>query len=196
MLVPIVEGHGEVDAVPELLRRLLHEHLNVFDIQVAKPFRVKRNQVVKSGILEARVAQATMKNAYAQAVLVLLDSDDDNPRDLWMDLVQRTWTPTPLPTAVVIIEKTFECWFLGVKDSLRGVCGIRTNADPPPNPEQIRGPKGRLSSNMEGIRAYSEVDDQVRLVNRMDIRLCQDRCQSFKYLVHCVESLVAQMRTG
>jgi hypothetical protein len=41
-LVPIVEGHAEVHSVPVLMRRL--------GIDVARPFRVKRYQVVNSGL--------------------------------------------------------------------------------------------------------------------------------------------------
>lgn len=36
-LVPIVEGDGEKEAVPLLLRRVLHERLMMYDVNVLRP---------------------------------------------------------------------------------------------------------------------------------------------------------------
>jgi len=42
-IAPIVEGHAEVESVPVLLRRILAT-LNMSDVQVVRPFRVKRTR--------------------------------------------------------------------------------------------------------------------------------------------------------
>ena len=44
-LVPIVEGHGEVDAVPILLRRLLERH-GAHYVGVERPIRLPRGRLV------------------------------------------------------------------------------------------------------------------------------------------------------
>ncbi len=46
MIQPIVEGHGEVEAVPVLLRRLRDE-AGAFHIQVGGPIRRSRSQLVR-----------------------------------------------------------------------------------------------------------------------------------------------------
>ena len=45
MIQPIVEGHGEVGAVPVLLRRFLQD-ADLFDVKVGNPIRCKRSQIV------------------------------------------------------------------------------------------------------------------------------------------------------
>jgi hypothetical protein len=47
-ILAFVEGQSEEEAVPILLRRLL-DHLGRTEVQIAKPFRVKRLQVVRPG---------------------------------------------------------------------------------------------------------------------------------------------------
>ena len=44
IIQPIVEGHGEVEAVPVLLRRLLDE-AGIFNVAVAQSFRRKQSQL-------------------------------------------------------------------------------------------------------------------------------------------------------
>ena len=51
MILPIVEGFSEVQAVPVLLRRLL-VRLGREDVQIARPFRVSRLKVVRPGELD------------------------------------------------------------------------------------------------------------------------------------------------
>lgn len=85
-----------------------------------------------------------------------------------------------------------EAWFLGSKDSLRGVCGIRTDANAPEGPETIRGAKERLSRNMEGGRRYIEVVDQPVLAARMDLDLARQRCLSFRRLITGLERILAE----
>ena len=43
-IIPIVEGHGEVAAVPVLLRRIA-KRLNAYDVQVGKPIRCQRHNL-------------------------------------------------------------------------------------------------------------------------------------------------------
>lgn len=191
-IVPIVEGHGEVAAVPEILRRLL-ARLGAQHIEIARPFRVKRNLIVKNGELERAVKQAIRDRVNAAAVLVLLDADEDCPARLGPSLVERCRQATHLPVAVVLANKEFEAWFLGAKESLRGRRGIRDDAVAPNDPEEIRGAKERLSQNMEGKR-YLEVDDQPAFASVVDLELAERRCPSFEKLVRDLKALVLEMR--
>ena len=55
IIQPIVEGQGEVDAVPLLLRRLRDE-AQAWGLEVAKPHRRPRTQLVKKEFLQSRGA--------------------------------------------------------------------------------------------------------------------------------------------
>lgn len=194
-LVPIVEGKGEVEAVPILLRRIFDE-MGVYDVTVARPFRVKRNRVVRPGELERTVRQAVSARSDAGSLLVILDADDDDPGILGPKLLKQCESALPfLPVAVVLAHREFEAWFLGAKESLRGKRGIRLNAVSPQRPESIRGAKEHLSQNMEESR-YLPVDDQPALAEYMDMEMARKRCPSFDKMFRDIGRLVAEMRSA
>jgi hypothetical protein len=180
-ILAIVEGQSEEEAIPILLRRMLFR-LERLDVQIARPFRVKRTKVVRPGELERAVIQGSRDRIGVSAVLVILDADDDEPLPLEATLLSRCRQTTHLPAAVVVAQRELEAWFLGCKDALRGVRGIRVDANAPENPEAIRGAKERLSSNMEEGRRYLEVADQPAFAHRMDLELTLQRCASFRRL--------------
>jgi hypothetical protein len=190
-IVPIVEGQSEVESVPLLLRRILGR-LAAWHVQVARPFRVKRTRVSRPGEIERAVKQAVRDREGVAAVLVLLDAEDDCPARLGPELLGRCRQQTELPVAVVLANRELEAWFLGAKDSLRGICGIRSDAGPPSDPEAIRGAKERLTRNMVN-RRYVEVDDQPALAKRVDLDLARRRCASFNRLHRSLEDLVLRI---
>lgn len=177
MLLPIVEGHAEVHSVPVLMRNL--------GVPVAKPFRVKRNLVVKPGELERAVEVAVSDRGNASAVLVLLDADDDCPAELGPALVERCTAVTDLPVSVVFATRELEAWFLGGLNSLRGHRGIRVDAEHPGDPEVPRGAKERLETLMSG--SYVDVDDQPALMARLDVHAARLRCPSLDKLLRDLE---------
>jgi hypothetical protein len=193
LIIPIVEGFSEVEAVPELLRRLLYED-QIWDVQIAKPFRVKRTRVAKPGEIERTVELAVRSRPGACAVVVILDADDDDAEALENELRARAETATELPVAVVLARREYECWLLGGKESLRGHRGIREDATAPPNPEAIRGGKERLSANMDGNRGYVEVEDQVALTSQVDLNQAAAACPSFAVLRETVRRIAAEVR--
>lgn len=193
-IVPIVEGHSEQQSVPLLLRRI-QAQLGAYQVHIARPFRVKRSLIVREGELERAVKQALRSRENAGALLVLLDADDDCPVTLGQSLLARCRACTEVPAAVVLANREFEAWFLGAKDSLRAVRGIRQDVQTPPEPEAIRGAKERLSANMQG-RRYLEVDDQPALAAEMAIDLAAQRCRSFAKLLRDVTRLFCQLMPG
>ena len=189
-ILPIVEGHSEEGAVPVLLRRLLSQ-LERPEIQVARPFRVSRLKMVRPGEIERAIVQGIRDRRGVAAILVILDADDDDPLGLEASLLERCRTASPLPSGVVAACREFEAWFLGSKDSLRGICGIRPDANAPDGPESIRDAKGRLTSNMAGNRRYLEVVDQPVFAAKMDLDLVLRRCLSFQRLTTELERILA-----
>jgi len=86
-IVPIVEGHSEVKSVPVLMRRFLYQH-GIYDVVIEKPIRVKRQQVIKEGQLERAIRQALLR-PNCRAIVIILDADDDCPKELAPSLLER-----------------------------------------------------------------------------------------------------------
>jgi hypothetical protein len=191
----IVEGHAEVESVPLLLRRIFAQ-LGASDIQVARPFRVKRNRVVKPGELERAISQTIRDRSAVGGIMVLIDSDDDCPAQLGPHLLDRAKKVTPLPVAVVLANREFECWFLGSKESLRGINGILENASALLNPENVRGAKEHLTRNMARGRRYLEVDDQATFVEKFDLNAARRSSRSFDKCFRETERLLHAIRAA
>jgi hypothetical protein len=191
LLVPVVEGHAKVAAVPVLLRRLLAASGRP-EVAVAQPVRVKRYQVVRPGELERAFELARRTRQGCGAILLLLDADDDCPKELAPALLQRAQAAgAGLPVAVVLAKSELEAWFVGSLESLHGVRGIDATATAPAGPEDIRDAKGYLSRHMAHGRRCVEVDDQPALARRFDPVLARQRCPSFDKFVRAVEGMLA-----
>lgn len=186
---PIVEGHGETQAVPVLLRRLLI-HAAAYEIQVSSPVRRHRSQLVTRDGFRRAVELAKLQ-VDAAALLVLIDGDDDCPAELGPTLQQ--WINEdagPVPARVVVAHREYESWFLATAESLRGTRGIRLDADADLSAESHRDAKSRLESLMQHSRSYSETADQPAMSERFDLGLAFRRCRSFRKLVSAFFDLV------
>lgn len=180
-VLPIVEGHAETGSIPVLLRRL-----GVYE--VARPFRVKRNKVVKDGEIERAVSQAIRDRESPSAVLVILDADDDCPAELAPALLARCAAVTDLPCIVVLANRELEAWFLGAIHSLRGHRGISIDAEWDGDPESPRGAKERLEQLMPG-RSYLDTDDQPALMDALDFLSARKRCPSLDKLIRDLDRI-------
>ena len=165
----IVEGHGEVEAVPILIRRVAERLYPELGVDTPHPIRISRSRVVQEGELE-QVVELAARNIRGQgAIFILLDSDDDCPARLGPKLLCRALEArSDLPIALVLAKYEFEAWFLAAAESLRGHRGLKNDLQSPHNPEGIRGAKEWLSQRMEGNRRYSPTADQPGLTTRFD----------------------------
>jgi hypothetical protein len=190
----IVEGDGEVMAVPILLNRVVREIDPELSIQIPPPpIRVSRSKCIKAGELERSVELAARKIDGAGAILILLDADDDCPATLAPALLQRAKAQrSDLPISVVLAKREFEAWFLAAAPSLRGQQGLSANLEAPSDPEAIRGAKEWLRNHMDGSRKYSETVDQPVLTRHFDLSAAR-QAPSFDKLVRDVERLLADL---
>lgn len=187
---PIVEGDGEMEAVPALLRRLLAEG-QVTGVQVDKPIKRPRNQLVREEVL-ARMVRVALLRPECGAVLIILDGNTDCPKTLGP--VLQGWAAAAagrVPCAVVLAHREYEAWFLASLESLRGRRGIRPDAEAHPDPEEPRDAKGELDVRMEPGRAYHPTVDQPALTALFDMAQAYSRSRSFRRMVRAVGSLVA-----
>ena len=77
-IYPIVEGHGEVEAVPVLMRRLLAE-AQCFGVSVGRPIRRTQAQFRSREPVQDAVRLALLQPECA-AVVILFDGEDDCPK--------------------------------------------------------------------------------------------------------------------
>lgn len=178
-IVPIIEGHAEMESVPVLMRRLKDEW-GKHQLEIGKPVRAPRYQVIKEGELERRVTMA-MQRPNCRAVVVILDADDDCPKDLAPMLLRRVeQVAQNILVSVVLPKSELESWFIGSIESLHSVRGISDQACSPPDPEAIRDAKGYLTMAMQGQRTYLEVDDQPAFAARFNLTQALSNCRSFR----------------
>jgi hypothetical protein len=179
---PIVEGHGEVTAVPVLLRRLRDEAL-AFGVDVNSPIRRKRSQLVQEAQLRNSIRLARLQ-PQCGGILILFDSDDDCPKVLMPTLqVIAQNEAGPIPCSIVLAHREYEAWFLASIYSLRGKRSVRADADPHPHPEKPRGAKGQLEARMEEGKSYHETSDQAALSAIFDMKTAYQQCRSFRRMV-------------
>ncbi len=80
MIQPIVEGHGEVSALPVLLRRLLAD-LGIYGVSVGAPIRQTRSALLSEATFRRSVQLAQLRPEVS-GILVVFDLDDDCARDI------------------------------------------------------------------------------------------------------------------
>ena len=190
---PIVEGHGEVEAAPVLLRRLLAE-ADCQNIGVGQPIRRTQSQLRSKEGIQAGVRLALLQPECA-AVVILFDGEDDCPKELAAQV--RAWAQEVAPGTpcdVVVAYREYETWFLAALESLRGQYGIARDAAAPSNPESKRDAKGALEEFMPPDRAYSETGDQPAMSAVFDMGLAHRRNRSFRKLVKAIGELLTQLR--
>ncbi len=163
-IAAIVEGHGECEAVPILVRRIA-QILDPALVPLVHPvLRVPASRLVKQGEIERAIELAARKNSGEGAVLVVLDCEDGCPATEAPHLLKRARIARPdLPISVVLAKREFEAWFLASAESLCGYRSLPANLTSPPFPEQVRGAKEWLADRMAPGRGYSESSDQPAL---------------------------------
>lgn len=187
-IIPIVEGHGEVAAVPILIRRIA-EQLGVYGVRVGKPIRCPRQKLVKVGELERVVELAARKGGATGQILVIIDAESDCPAQLAPMLLRRARAARgDVLIDVVIAKMEHEAWFLGSLESLVQHLQIRNYVPIPFDPESIQGAKERLSIQT-GIH-YSETVDQPAYTAVFNMERARKVCPSFDKCCRAVGSLI------
>jgi hypothetical protein len=183
----IVEGRGEVAAVPLLLRRIAWESSQT-SLEIPRPVLAPRNRLLKGSELDRYVELAVRKASGQRALLILLDADDDCPKQLGPDLLKRAITVrADVPIAVVLAKREFEAWFLASSESLVRKGKLPLNFVAPPKPEEVRGAKERLG------QSYSETRDQPGLTATFDFESARKNSPSFDKCYREVVRLITEL---
>lgn len=184
----IVEGHGEVSAVPELIRRIGAEQNPPVYPTIEGPIRIPGSRLRQTAEFERAVELASARAGQGGGILILLDAENDCPAELGPELRGRI-TRDDIEVGVVLAKFEYEAWFLAAAESIRGRRGLAADLEPPADPEGVRGAKEWLRDRMEGSRTYSETLDQVALTAVMDLESAR-RADSFDKCYREVARLV------
>ncbi len=170
----LVEGHGETDAVVNLLTRLANEVAPAL-LPIAIPIRVPR---ITSDENVARHAQLVRAKRDARALLVLRDDEDGCPKEDAPVLGRRLRElALPFPSAGVLAYREYESLFLPCIERMAGRSldgpggprpGLRADARYDGDFEAKRGVKEWLTSQMPRGRAYKPTLDQLALTRMVD----------------------------
>lgn len=195
----VVEGDGEETAAPELVRRILYEHAQHYEIKVHKSYNAHgRNNIAKPGGLE-KFLNLNRSRPDCAAMIVLLDAERDDvdcPPCLAGQLAQRARElKLPFPIAIVCAACEYESWFLYNMDAIAEHYGW-TSATYLPDPEMECSAKEWLTRWMPDSRIYKETQDQVRMTSALDIVNTMQQSRSFRRMVHAVELLLESIKNG
>ncbi len=186
-LVPVVEGDGEMEAVPMLLRRML-ERMERWDWSVGKARKIGGIGKLRKEFDNLLQRLATAPDC--DAILILNDMDDGCPVTEALALAQRARTlMLPCPVALVLAHREYESWFLTSLPTIAGNYDLPANLVYQGEIEGRRDVKGWLSDQMPPGKIYKETIHQVRMTGLLDIDLALSS-RSFQRFYHAVEELV------
>lgn len=190
-IVAIVEGHGEVAAVPILIRRIAAVASPGVHVDVPPPIRIKRQRFLQANELERTVELAARQSGPAGRILILLDADRECPKDLAPKVLARAQQARgDRAIRVVLAKPEYEVWFLAAASSIAGHRGIGPATTAPANPESIGNAKGWLSRRMHAGRSYRETLDQPALTTVFDLGAARGASPSFDKMWRDVAALL------
>jgi hypothetical protein len=200
-IVPLVEGDGDVMAVPLLLRDAL-ARLQRWDFEIARPRNAHgRGNLTKQDGIE-RFVRLCLKEPERDAILILIDADADCAATIGLDLAIRVRAVrSTVPIVIVLAKREYETWFVAsiqtiAGKQLAGRPGITAEAIPPEEPEAVPNPKAWLSQRMPPGRAYKETEDQAPMTSSLDFQIVANSCRSFRRLLNAVQQLVQAVDAG
>lgn len=182
-IATIVEGDGEVAALPILLRRMAAEWAPAALVNPLQPIRVRRDRFIqKDEEFRRQLLLASAKSGADGWILILLDADDDCPARLGQVLYQRALQHVPhRRVSVVLANRELEAWFIAAASSLNGARGFSTAPDQAIEAEVPRDAKGWLRERMKG-GTYNPLLDQPAFAARFDLQQAFDHSRSFRKL--------------
>jgi len=182
-IASIVEGDGEVAALPILLRRLAAELEPTAVVNLLQPIRVRRDRFLKKEEeFRRQLLLAAAKSGEQGWILIVLDADDDCPKTLGIDIRQRAQQHVPhRKVSVVLATREFEAWFIAAAASLNGARGFSMAPNEQIQAETPRNAKGWMRERMKG-GTYSEILDQPAFAAKFDIQQALENSRSFRKL--------------
>lgn len=196
-IAPIVEGHGEDNAIRILLERIWYELFGGQYLDVLKPIRSKRQKLVNEPREFSRVIDLAAlklqenKTEDPEMILILLDADKDLPCVLGPDLLKKGRSHRgDVDLSCVIANVDYETWFVAAASSLSEHLDF-SESESDLDPEAARLGKGWIKQRIRRVK-YGETVDQPRLTRAMDLALCRAKSPSFDKLCRELEARLSR----
>lgn len=185
-VVAIVEGDGEVSALPVLLRRVASWRSPDVFVELPPPIRVRRDRFLnRDDEFRRFLLLAAAKCEDPGRILIVLDADDDCPAALGPAIAARAGAVVPhRHVSVILANREYEAWFIAAAASLHGFRGFRFDETRPVEAEVPRDAKGWVRDRMVH-RSYSEATDQAAFSSLIDLEAAFANSRSFRKL--CAE---------
>ena len=191
-IAAIVEGHGEFDCVPILLRRIGQEILGGKILEVLKPIRRSRGELVKEDGLKKAVALALKllrdfpSQDDASLILILIDSERECPRMLGPKLLEIAKGVDPrADVSCVLAHVMYETWFVAAAMSLDKYFTVKPE-ECPQDPEGSECGKSWIEKHVKEPK-YRETIHQAKMTGSMDLVRCRGASPSFDKLCRELE---------
>lgn len=192
-VVTIVEGAGEVAAIPVLLRRVAASQTPNAQISIATPIRVRKDRFLRrSQEFERFLRLAASKCGKQGWILIVLDADDECPATRGNEIFSQARAHVAdIPLSVVLANREYEAWFIAAARSLNGFRGFHLAPDEHLEAETPRDAKGWIGAHMSS-KVYSETTDQPAFSARMDLQQAIRSSRSFRRLCDVWNSNISQ----
>lgn len=203
LIVPVVEGPGDAEALPILLRRILtHLDQNQIGVATAKNAHGCGN-LERPGGLEKFVEYAC-RTPGCGGVLVVMDTDSiaKCPKTFACTLAARIRAHGVVkPVAVVLAKTEYEVWLISSIETIagkpiKGSPGIVAGTIAPLACENVKNPKSWLERHFARPQVYKETMHQAPMSACVDPKLASPRSRSFRRLVHAVSELTLAIQDG
>lgn len=171
----VVEGLGEVFALPVLLRKWLHEQNQWRDV-LGKPVPSHgRDKALARGGIEGYVATAAGRPG-CRGVLVLLDAEADPACQRGPELLARAEAVTHKKVVVCLAEPKFEAWIVASAETMQlPQLLFHNDRDATSLIREALGVKyvkptwePRLASRVDFARAMSRAPSLTRMLTKFD----------------------------
>lgn len=192
----LVEGDGDREAVPFLLRRMFPEVGRSDCFPAARPIMCGEiKKLRREGELE-KFVEYGCRRSDGDSVILIVDCDDDCPKDVVKDFSRRV---APVAQAaekkvgIAFMYREFETLFLySLRELARAnpsfdwkLDGVDLDRDW----SAIRGAKGLLNGLMRA-HYYKETRDQTRFINSLDLLKLRANCRSVEHLFRLLSWLI------
>jgi hypothetical protein len=183
--VLIVEGAGDIRAVPRLIRETLHQHC-IFDLSPApRPkSNVEIRKLARPGEFERYVEYGARDDG--DSVLFALDCEDFCPLEVCKAFTARIEAMRiQKKVGIVLFRSEFETLFLHCIDEIKArfeeYRWLPNLAPLTGDIEAIRDAKGSISRMMSSDRAYKETRDQEKFITGLDFTKLREKSRSFRH---------------
>lgn len=179
----IVEGDGEVGALPVLLRRIGEWLTPQVYTEILPPIRVRRDRFLnKDDEFRRFLLLAAAKCGERGFILIVLDSDDDCPATKCQWIIDQARQIVPhRRVSAIFANREYEAWFIAAAMSLTGKRGFSCEADELIEAESRRNAKGWIREHMAS-GTYDEITDQPAFSASIELRTAHERSRSFRKL--------------